>query len=178
MPLEGGLYQWAKLGFNDLTGFLVAWNLWIYAVVLISEIGLIATTNIAYALGSDFLWIAGNRWMIALTNLLLIGGMTLVSILGLTVGKWVHNVGAILLMTLFGGMLVFVAIHAARGGHAAFPPLSVGVPAISLLSVNILGKLASPHSADSSTSRSSPANVRTLSVPSPVPSGSPPRSSP
>src|SRR5258705_6856907 len=26
MPLEGGLYQWAKLGFNELTGFLVAWN--------------------------------------------------------------------------------------------------------------------------------------------------------
>jgi amino acid transporter len=24
MPLEGGLYQWAKLGFNELTGFLVA----------------------------------------------------------------------------------------------------------------------------------------------------------
>src|SRR5256885_10526457 len=23
MPLEGGLYQWAKLGFNDLAGFLV-----------------------------------------------------------------------------------------------------------------------------------------------------------
>src|SRR3954469_11753568 len=28
MPLEGGLYQWAKLGFNELTGFMVAWNLW------------------------------------------------------------------------------------------------------------------------------------------------------
>jgi amino acid transporter len=27
MPLEGGLYQWAKLRFNDLTGFLVACNL-------------------------------------------------------------------------------------------------------------------------------------------------------
>src|SRR5690348_15742225 len=26
MPLEGGLYQWAKLGFGDLAGFLVAWN--------------------------------------------------------------------------------------------------------------------------------------------------------
>src|SRR4051794_12327995 len=23
MPLEGGLYQWAKLGFNELTGFMV-----------------------------------------------------------------------------------------------------------------------------------------------------------
>src|SRR2546422_10742985 len=25
MPLEGGLYQWAKLGVNGLTGFIVAW---------------------------------------------------------------------------------------------------------------------------------------------------------
>src|SRR4051812_538328 len=28
MPLEGGLYQWAKLAFNDFVAFLVAWNLW------------------------------------------------------------------------------------------------------------------------------------------------------
>ena len=27
MPLEGGLYQWAKLGFGELVGFLVAWSL-------------------------------------------------------------------------------------------------------------------------------------------------------
>jgi len=27
MPLEGGLYQWAKLGFNDFAGFIVAWNM-------------------------------------------------------------------------------------------------------------------------------------------------------
>ena len=25
MPLEGGLYQWAKLGFNNFVGFLVGW---------------------------------------------------------------------------------------------------------------------------------------------------------
>src|SRR5919197_720156 len=40
MPLEGGLYQWAKLGFNDLVGFLVAWNLWLFAILLTSEIGI------------------------------------------------------------------------------------------------------------------------------------------
>src|SRR5260221_1701338 len=28
MPLEGGLYQWAKLGFGELLGVLVAWKLW------------------------------------------------------------------------------------------------------------------------------------------------------
>src|SRR5213078_4096929 len=30
MPLEGGLYQWAKLGFNETVGFMLAWNLWLY----------------------------------------------------------------------------------------------------------------------------------------------------
>src|SRR5205807_8870760 len=29
LPLEGGLYEWARLAFGDLIGFLVAWNLWL-----------------------------------------------------------------------------------------------------------------------------------------------------
>src|SRR3954463_9840308 len=41
MPLEGGLYQWARLGLGELMGFLVAWNLWLYAVVYIATIGLL-----------------------------------------------------------------------------------------------------------------------------------------
>ena len=40
MPLEGGLYQWAKLGFNQTVGFMLAWNLWLYVIVFTSEIGL------------------------------------------------------------------------------------------------------------------------------------------
>jgi glutamate:GABA antiporter len=51
MPLEGGLYQWAKLGFNEFTGFMVAWNLWLYMIVLTSEIGLQVATYLSYALG-------------------------------------------------------------------------------------------------------------------------------
>src|SRR6185295_2837451 len=27
MPLEGGLYQWTKLAFNEFVGFMVGWNL-------------------------------------------------------------------------------------------------------------------------------------------------------
>src|ERR1700745_46580 len=30
LPLEGGLYEWARLAFGDLAGYLVAWNLWVY----------------------------------------------------------------------------------------------------------------------------------------------------
>src|SRR5712675_3154130 len=39
MPLEGGLYQWAKLGFNDFVAFMVAWNLWVFGILVMSGIG-------------------------------------------------------------------------------------------------------------------------------------------
>src|SRR4051812_38881526 len=51
MPLEGGLYQWAKLGFNEMLGFLVAWNLWLFAILNTSEIGLQITQYLVYVLG-------------------------------------------------------------------------------------------------------------------------------
>ncbi len=37
MPLEGGMYQWAKLRFGELAGFLLSLNLWFYTLILISE---------------------------------------------------------------------------------------------------------------------------------------------
>src|SRR5689334_20272708 len=51
MPLEGGLYQWAKLGFNEFCGFLVAWNLWLYIIYFMASLPLNLATNFSYALG-------------------------------------------------------------------------------------------------------------------------------
>jgi amino acid transporter len=47
MPLEGGLYEWARLGFNDGVGFLVAWNLWLYVVFYVASIGLVTTNYVS-----------------------------------------------------------------------------------------------------------------------------------
>ena len=54
MPLEGGLYQWAKLGFGELTGFLVAWNLWLFAILNTSETGLQVTQYFRYVVGREW----------------------------------------------------------------------------------------------------------------------------
>jgi amino acid transporter len=51
MPLEGGIYQWAKLGFNEFAGFIVAWNLWLLSITVIALGGMFVTTNISYAIG-------------------------------------------------------------------------------------------------------------------------------
>jgi len=60
-PLEGGLYEWARVAFGDFIGFVVAWNLWLYVVVYTASIGLVTTNYLAYVLGSEYAWIATNR---------------------------------------------------------------------------------------------------------------------
>src|SRR5438067_2310006 len=65
MPLEGGLYQWAKLGFNEATGFLVAWNLWLFAILNTSEIGLQVTQYVVYVAGPLSEWLTSSKLFIA-----------------------------------------------------------------------------------------------------------------
>src|ERR1043165_2189854 len=97
MPLEGGVYQWAKLGFNDLMGFIVAWNLWLFAILNTSEIGLQLPQYIIYIAGAESEGRATNRLFIGAVNLVVIGALVGITIIGLGVGKWVHKAGGALM---------------------------------------------------------------------------------
>jgi len=141
MPLEGGLYQWAKLGFNELAGFMVAWNLWIYAMVLTSELGVQAASNLAYVLGPDFAWLAGSKWFMTAASCVLIGTLAIISIVGLGLGKWVHNAGGLVMIAIFVLLVALPLINLARGSITGFQPFPIAVPAITLFDLNILGKL-------------------------------------
>ena len=140
MPYEGGLYQWAKLGLGELVGFLVAWNLWTYAVVLNSTAGLLVTTNLSYVFGAP--WMASNKLVITAVNCVLLGALMAVGARGLVLSKWVHNVGAVTLMIAFTALIALPFVHMARGTLPPNHPYAVTMPALSLLSLNIFGKLA------------------------------------
>ena len=141
MPLEGGLYQWAKLGFNEAAGFMVAWNLWLYVIMNTSEAGIILTTNLSYALGPQAAWIASNKWLITLTSFLVIALLVFVSTVGLSVGKWVHNAGGIIMLAIFAALIALPFLNVAHGELREFHPLATAMPVVSLFSLNILGKL-------------------------------------
>ncbi|HMJ05647.1 MAG TPA: APC family permease [Chthoniobacterales bacterium] len=141
MPLEGGLYQWAKLGFSEAAGFMVAWNLWLYVITNTSEIGLQLTTNIAYAIGPSGAWIAANKWLITLASALVIVLLVVTSTIGLSIGKWIHNVGGIIMLAIFAALLALPFVHVARGELREYHPLATAVPVFSLFTLNILGKL-------------------------------------
>src|SRR5947209_13680121 len=61
MPLEGGLYQWARKGFGEMAGFLIAWNLWVYAVVVVGSIIFVVPTDISYMFGSRLSWLPSSK---------------------------------------------------------------------------------------------------------------------
>src|SRR4051812_15158507 len=120
MPLEGGLYQWAKLGFNELTGFLVAWNLWLFAILNTSEIGLQITQYFHYVLGARGAALAADKGIVTLVNVIILSGLVLVTIRGLSVGKWVHKAGGALMLTTFALLLLVPWLSLAHGTLAEF----------------------------------------------------------
>jgi glutamate:GABA antiporter len=140
MPLEGGIYQWAKLRFGDRAGFLVALNLWATMVLIVaSEVSLL-TDNLAYAAGRFGAWIAENKFVTLAVGMLFLGGLMLVALRGLAIAKWLHNVGGSVLLFIVAGMVLF-ALPRWWHGAAAVAPVAFTFPAVSLLNLNLLGKM-------------------------------------
>jgi len=142
MPLEGGLYQWAKLAFNDFIAFMVAWNLWVFGILVMSGIGLIIKKNIAYAIGPRADWMHENRKMTTLVCVVLMITIIAASRRGLALGKWVQNVGGIFLLVTFATLILLPFITAGRGTLENYHPFSTSMPEFNSLNINIFSKLA------------------------------------
>ena len=142
MPLEGGLYQWSKIAFNDFVAFMVGWNLFVFAITILAGAGLIVTTNFSYAIGPPAAWIRNSATMIMLVSFLLVAGMILAATRGLGLGKWVHNVGGVVHLLTFTALILLplIALSAATG--AEYRPLSLQFPTFSEYNINVASKLA------------------------------------
>ena len=141
MPLEGGLYQWAKIGFNQAIGFMLAWNLWLYVITLSSEVGLSCTTYLSYAIGPSAAWMTTSTWFVALASALILSLMVIASTIGLSVGKWVHNTGGIIMLVIFGVIILLPILGLLSGNLREYHPFRTSIPAFTLLNLNILGKM-------------------------------------
>ena len=141
MPLEGGLYQWAKIGFGELTGFLVAWNLWLFAILNTSETGIQVTQYFRYVLGPQGEWLTGDRRFVVLVSTAIFSALVILTIRGLRVGKWVHTAGGALMLMTFAMLIALPWLNVAHGTLPAFHPLAMSMPVMSIFSLNIAAKM-------------------------------------
>src|SRR6266568_7347029 len=141
MPLEGGLYQWAKLGFNEFAGFMVAWNLWLLSITVIALGGMFVTTNLSYAIGAA--WMPNSKLCVSCISAALVAGLGWTGMRGLSLGKWVHNTGGFAMLLAYGALIVLPFISLARGELKEYHPLQIAAPAMSIFfCLNIFSKLA------------------------------------
>ncbi len=141
-PLEGGLYQWAKVAFDDLVAFLVAWNFWIFGILVMSGISLIIKKNIAYAIGPRADWMHENKWMTTLVCVVLMTAIVAASRRGLALGKWVQNFGGAMLIFTVAILILMPLITAGRGNLTNYHPFSLSFPEINSHNLNVCSKLA------------------------------------
>jgi amino acid transporter len=142
MPLEGGLYQWATEGMGKFLGFLTAWNLWAYTILILPTFGIVIANNLSYLIGPAGARVTETWEYTAVVSVAAIAVVTLVSVLGMRVGKWVQNAGGVAQFLTFGTLIAIPFVAVARGTMEDYQPLAVSAPQLTLFNLNIFGKLA------------------------------------
>ncbi len=94
-PGEGGVYLWAKEVFGDFHGFLSGWCYWTNNMLYVPTVMLYFVGVSVYVLGPAHQGLADNKIFASIASLSLLALLTLFNILGLGVGKWINNLGAI-----------------------------------------------------------------------------------
>jgi glutamate:GABA antiporter len=94
-PGEGGVYLWAKEVFGDFHGFLSGWCYWTNNMLYVPTVMLYFVGVSVYVLGPTHLKLADNKLFASTTSLMLLALLTAINIVGLGVGKWINNAGAV-----------------------------------------------------------------------------------
>src|ERR1051325_643657 len=134
-PDEGGIYLWSKEAFGEFAGFMTGWMYW--------------TANLPYYPGLLYfaagtaLFIGGDRWqhlsnsstyfIVIATSGLFVGFA--LNLVGLNIGKWLHNIGAIGTWLPATMLIVMGGIAWLRFGSATVIDRSSVIPSMDLKNV-------------------------------------------
>jgi glutamate:GABA antiporter len=117
-PSEGGLYVWSKRAFGDFSGFMSAWTYWTSNLPYFPAVLYFAASNILFMRQNAWAHLSNNATFYIVFSLLTLAAATLMNIVGLDVGKWLHNVGALAMWIPVGIVIVLGLIAWHRYGSA------------------------------------------------------------
>ncbi|MGA7917237.1 MAG: APC family permease, partial [Candidatus Acidiferrales bacterium] len=102
---------------------------------------LVATTFVAYAVGPSLASVAASNAWILLASAGFVIALVLIARLGLGVGKWVNNFGAVCILATLGVLVVMPFAAVWRGTLHEYHPLRLVVPPLTLFSLSVFGKM-------------------------------------
>jgi len=140
LPVEGGLYEWARIAFNDQIGFLVAWNLWLYVILYVGLGGLVTVSFASYVIPGAA-WVASSKWLIVVASFAVIATTMCIAGLGLRVGKWINNVGAIVFLITIAALITVPFLNLWRGTLTEYHPFRLAAPPFTLFTLSVFSKM-------------------------------------
>ena len=93
-PGEGGVYLWAKEVFGDWHGFLSGWCYWTNNMMYVPTVMLYFVGVSVFVLGPGHEALADNKTFALAASVVLLGILVFLNVVGLGVGKWLNNLGA------------------------------------------------------------------------------------
>ena len=94
-PQEGGMYVWSKHAFGDFSGYLTGWIYWTSNLPYFPALLYFAASNALYVGGNRWKFLQGSPTFFIIFSLLGLALALILNIVGLNVGKWLSNLGAI-----------------------------------------------------------------------------------
>ena len=142
MPMEGGLYVWARTAFGDGVGFLTAWNIWAYALCSTAAILFQIPSEIAYMVGPAAKGLPDNHAAVLGLLTVILAGLTFTAVRGLALGKWIHNVSGAAMLTVFAVLILLPLWAVLHGVPIQYHALRLQLPKANLYSFAQIGQMS------------------------------------
>jgi len=142
LPLEGGIYQWAKLGISPFAGFQTAWNYSFFLILIYAASGSVVANSLSYLFGPRGAWMSSSKPLILVCSVVFFALVYAVNFRGLHLARWVTGAGGALVLGLYLLIAGLLLTRLLRGQPMAQQPFALALPAMSLVSVNLFSKIA------------------------------------
>ena len=114
-PDEGGIYRWTEKSFGPLHGFVCGWCYWTNNLVYFPSLLTAAATFAAFAVSADPEVLSESPTYVGLFALTALWIAIGLNVVGLRIGKWVNNLGALSTWIPIGFLIGIGFIAVVRG---------------------------------------------------------------
>ena len=94
-PEEGGLYLWSKKAFGEFAGFMTGWMYWTANLPYYPGVLYFAAGNALFIGGDRWQHLSNSSFFFILTAAIGLAIGFVLNLVGLDIGKWLHNLGAV-----------------------------------------------------------------------------------
>jgi glutamate:GABA antiporter len=141
MPLEGGLYVWARTAFGDRGGFMTAWNLWFYGTAITAAILYAIPTELSYLIGPSAAWLPEDHLASFGITAAITIAIAAAAFRGLELGRWIHDIGGVSILIVYSALILLPLWALSRHIPIHYEPVPIQLPKLNMISLALFGQM-------------------------------------